>query len=89
MGKRFGVAVLVGLVSSGCYGDPEPVNLTTKDNGRDVSLALHQDGDSNPCASRGMAGDSAGCRDLVWPSSPRLSPGPRVKVSLGWASSRA
>jgi hypothetical protein len=46
MGKRFGsVTILVSLLGSSCYGDPEPADLTAKDNGKLVSLALHQEVD--------------------------------------------
>jgi hypothetical protein len=37
--------VLASLVGFGCYPDPTPVELTSKDNGRDVSTALHQEVD--------------------------------------------
>ena len=46
MGKWFGcVMVLVSLLGASCSGDPEPVDLTAKDDGTDVTLALHQEVD--------------------------------------------
>ena len=46
MGKRVSsVAVLVSLLTCACYPDPEPAQLTSKDNGRFVGLAFHQEVD--------------------------------------------
>ena len=42
MGKRFSSTILAGLVSFACSVDPQPAELTNKDNGRIVNLAMNQ-----------------------------------------------
>jgi hypothetical protein len=42
MGKRLSSTILAGLLSFACSVDPEPAELTAKDNGSIVNLAMNQ-----------------------------------------------
>jgi hypothetical protein len=42
MGKRLSSTILAGFVSFACSVDPEPAELTSKDNGGEVGLAMNQ-----------------------------------------------
>ena len=42
MGKRLHGTILAGLVSLACSGDPEAAELTARDSGKDINLAMNQ-----------------------------------------------
>ena len=43
MRQRYLLGVAMGLVCWGCYPDPEVVELTGEDNGRDMMVSFHQE----------------------------------------------